>query len=104
MQSGYTLGQLAVDAHFRVVYGECRSTFLQGAKKLQNKLVKRAGLLGEIGPTRATQSDHQIKPDLQASYSVDSSRSLLDGMPATLGMQSANAIPTSRATGGGAWR
>jgi hypothetical protein len=93
VQGGYSLGQIDADAHSRVVYGKCRSPFLQGEKKLQNKLVKRAGLLGAIGLARATQSDHVLKPDVPASYSVYSSRSKLDGTTAKLGVQIANAIP-----------
>ncbi|AUX37653.1 MULTISPECIES: hypothetical protein [Sorangium] len=74
---------------------------MHGEKKLQNKLVKCAGQLGGIGLARATQSDHQLKPDVPASYSVYSSRSKLDGTAAKLGVQIANAIPTPRATGRG---
>jgi hypothetical protein len=93
VQGAYSLGQIDADAHSRVVYGKCRSPFLQGEKKLQNKLVKRAGLLGAIGLARATQSDHVLKPDMPASYSVYSSRSRLDPTTAKFGVQIANAIP-----------
>jgi hypothetical protein len=93
VQGGYSFGQIDADAHSRVVYGKCRSPFLQGEKKLQNKLVKRAGLLGGIGLARATQSDHQLKPDVPASYSFYSSRSKLGGTTAKLAVQLANAIP-----------
>ncbi len=93
VQGGYTLGKIDADAHSRVVYGKCRNPFLQGEKRFQNKLVKRAGFLGGIGLARATQSDHQIKPDVPASYAVYSSRSKLDGTMAKLGVQIANAIP-----------
>jgi hypothetical protein len=86
VQGGYSLGQIDADAHSRVVYGKCRSPFLQGEKKLQNKLVKRAELFGAIGLARAPQSDHKPKPDVPASYSAYSSRSRLDGMIAKLGV------------------
>lgn len=93
VQGGYSLGQIDTDAHSRVVYGKCRNPFLQSEKTLQNKLVKRAGFLGGIGLARATQSDHKLKPDVPASYTVYSSRSRLDGTTAKLGVQIANAIP-----------
>ena len=90
---GYTLGQIDADAHSRVVYGKCRGPFLQGERKLQAKLVSRAGGLSGIGLARAARPDHQLNPDDAATFSIYSARSKLDPAVARFGVMVANALP-----------
>ena len=97
VSGGYTLATIDADAHSRVVYGKCRGPFLQGEKKLQTKLLRRAGGLAGVGLARASRTDHQLNPDDPATFAIYSSRSKLDQPVAKFGVMIANALPQTEA-------
>jgi len=94
-QGGYTLAQLDADAHSRVVYGKCRTPFLQHQETLATRLVRRTGALAGIGLARAARPDHQLDPSAPSTFSTYSSRSGLEPGLAKFGVEVANAVPAA---------
>jgi hypothetical protein len=95
MQGGYSLGQIDADAHSRVVYGKCRTAFLQHEKTVATRLVRRAGALGGIGLARAARPDRQLDPNNPSSFGTYASRSSLEPGVAKFGVLVANALPAA---------
>jgi len=94
-QGSYSLGQIDADAHSRVVYGKCRTPFLQNERTLATRLVKKVGALGGIGLARAARPDHQLDPNSPSSFGTYASRSNLEASVAKFGVLVANALPAA---------